>query len=259
MQLRQRDRDVQLLTPSLEGGNVTSVITADLERPLLVRTGGFDRRGRDGLRWSDVSLKDNNIQVLGKTGKWDDRPLPDPAIPPLERLKSIIDLPSEEWPVFPTLDYPTLVKTFAQKMTARGYEPAEVEAIRREIVNDGEASPLELLADYGIEPPALTTHGAREVLKRLTAEAGIDLNDKHGYLAPHGARRGVGEVLVRAYGHAEAARYLDNSEEIVREHYSHIEAGELAERAEAAFAEHDEELRTQRDAGADSDSHATGE
>ncbi|WP_425607586.1 hypothetical protein [Natrinema zhouii] len=151
------------------------------------------------------------------------------------------------------------MKTFAQRMTARGYEPAEVESIRKEKVNDGVASPLELHSNSGIEPPALTTHGAREVLKRLTADAGIDLDDKHGYLAPHGARRGVGEVLVRAYGHAEAARYLDNSEKIVREHYSHIEAGELAERAEVAFAEHDQELRGQHDASDESNSHPVDE
>lgn len=222
----------------------------------VLADGNDDRRGRDGLRWADVSLEDNNIQVLGKTGKWDDRPLPDPAIPSLQRLKSVIDPPSDEWPVFPTLDYPTLVKTFAQEMNARGYEPSEVEAIRREMVNDGEGAAIELLADYGIDPPALTTHGAREVLKRLTEGASIDLDDKHGYLAPHGARRGVGEVLVRAYGHAEAARYLDNSEEIVREHYSHIEAGELAERAEAAFAEHDHDQaqRRRRDTDAEGQS-----
>jgi integrase len=225
----------------------------------VLADGNDDRRGRDGLRWSDVSFEDNNIQVLGKTGKWDDRPLPDPTVPPLKRLKSVIDVPSEEWPVFPTLDYPTLVKRFAETMTARGYEPAEVKSIRKKRVNDGEVSPLELLADYGIEPPALTTHGAREILKRLTADAGIDLNDKHGYLAPHGARRGVGEVLVRAYGHAEAARYLDNSEEIVREHYSHIEACELAERAEVAFAKHDQEQRDQHDTGGESNSHPVDE
>ncbi|WP_251344604.1 tyrosine-type recombinase/integrase [Haloplanus halophilus] len=224
---------------------------------------GDDRRGRDGLRWADVSLEDNSIQVLGKSGKWDDRPLPEPAVPALERLRSVLTPSSEEWPVIPTLDYPTLVQTFAKGMTERGYDPGEVEALRQEMVNDGEASLIELLVEYDINPPALTTHGARTVLKRLTDKAGIDLDDKHGYLAPHGARRGVGEVLVRAYGHAEAARYLDNSEEIVREHYSHIEAGELADRAEAAFAEHgddkphtpQDESRT-GDALVDSDSDA---
>jgi len=38
-----------------------------------------------------------------------------------------------------------------------------------------------------------------------------------------------GEVLVRAFGYTVAARYLDNSEEMVRERYSHIEAGELGD------------------------------
>jgi len=192
---------------------------------------GDDRRGRDGLRWAEVSLETNSIQVLGKNGKWDDRPLPDPAVPSLERVQSVLAPSNDDWPVFTTLDYPTLLQAFTQAMTERGYDPSEVEALRHEKVTEGEASLIELLAEYDVAPPALTTHGARTVLKRLTDEAGIDLDDKHGYLAPHGARRGVGEVLVRAYGHAEAARYLDNSEEIVREHYSHIEAGELAERA----------------------------
>jgi len=201
---------------------------------------GDDRRGRDGLRWADVSLETNSIQVLGKSGKWDDRPLPEPAVPSLERVRSVLEPSNDDWPVFTTLDYPTLLEAFTQAMTARGYDPSEVEAIRHEKVTEGEASLIELPAEYDVAPPALTTHGARTILKRLTDEAGIDLDDKHGYLAPHGARRGVGEVLVRAYGHAEAARYLDNSEEIVREHYSHIEAGELADRAEAAFAEHDQ-------------------
>jgi integrase len=209
----------------------------------ILADNGDDRRGRDGLRWADISPEVNSIQVLGKSGKWDDRPLPEPAVPSLERLRSVSAPSSEDWPVFPTLDYPTLVQTFTQAMTSRGYDIGEAETLRQEQVNDGEASVIELLADYNIEPQALTTHGARTVLKRLTDEADIELDDKHGYLAPHGARRGVGEVLVRAYGHAEAARYLDNSEEIVREHYSHIEAGELADRAEAAFAEHREKQR----------------
>jgi len=43
----------------------------------------------------------------------------------------------------------------------------------------------------------------------------------------------MGEVLVRTFGYTVAARYLDNSEEMVRERYSHIEAGELGDVAEA--------------------------
>lgn len=39
----------------------------------------------------------------------------------------------------------------------------------------------------------------------------------------------MGEVLVRAFGYTVAARYLDNSEEMVRKHYSHIEVRELGD------------------------------
>lgn len=37
----------------------------------------------------------------------------------------------------------------------------------------------------------------------------------------------MGEVLVRAFGCTVAARYLDDSEEMVRERHSRIEAGGL--------------------------------
>ncbi|SDF54250.1 hypothetical protein SAMN05216218_10763 [Halorientalis regularis] len=203
-----------------------------------------DRRGRDGLRWADVSLDDNSIQVFAKKQKWDDRALPDLAKSAFTQLRKPLDPPSEEWPVFPTLSHATLAKTFSQQLTDRGYDTAEADAIRTENVTDGELSMIELCTEHDVQPPALTTHGGREILKRLTADAGVDLNDdRHGYLAPHGARRGVGEVLVRKYGHAEAARVLDNSEQIVREHYSHIEAAELADRVTTAFEEHDGDQR----------------
>jgi hypothetical protein len=39
----------------------------------------------------------------------------------------------------------------------------------------------------------------------------------------------MGEVLVRAFRYTVAARYLDNSEEMVQERYSHIEGGEFGD------------------------------
>lgn len=45
----------------------------------------------------------------------------------------------------------------------------------------------------------------------------------------------MGEVPVRAFGYTVAARYLGNSEEMVRERYSHIEAGELGDVATDAL------------------------
>lgn len=49
----------------------------------------------------------------------------------------------------------------------------------------------------------------------------------------------MGAVLARAFGYTIAARYLDNSEEMVRERYSHIEAGELGDVATEALSEVD--------------------
>ncbi len=79
------------------------------------------------------------------------------------------------------------------------------------------------------------------MLKCLCEEAAIELDNDEEYLMPHGARRGAGEVLVHTSGHAAAARALDNSEEIVREHYSHIEAGDLADQMTNAFEEADQQ------------------
>lgn len=50
---------------------------------------------------------------------------------------------------------------------------------------------------------------------------------KHDYLALHGGRRGVGEVLVCGFGYTFAARYLDNPEKVIRDRYSQIGADEL--------------------------------
>ena len=80
------------------------------------------------------------------------------------------------------------------------------------------------------------THGARTILKRLSNTADIEIeHPKHEYLAPHGGRRGMNEVLLRAFGYTVAAQYLDNSEDMVRERYSHIEAGELGDVATEAL------------------------
>jgi hypothetical protein len=120
-------------------------------------------------------------------------------------------------------------------LTDRGERPDAIEQRRNKYARD-----LLLALDEDIRPPSITTDGARSILQRLTDEAEIDIDHpKHEYLAPHGGRRGMGEVLVRAFGYTVAARYLDNSEEMVRERYSHIEAGELGDVATEALNEID--------------------
>lgn len=181
---------------------------------------GEDDR-RDGAEWSDLSVEDARVTVLAKTQDPDDRALPEPIHGPLERYERLL-APQEDWPLFPSLHRPSLYQ--------RLREHPDVDEDRV-----GEVDTWDLFRGHGIRPPALSTDGGRRILKQLTEEAGIDVDDEHEYLTMHGARRGAGEVMVRAKGYAAAARLLDDTERMVRERYSHIEAGELAEQATEAF------------------------
>ena len=196
---------------------------------------------RQGLRWEDVNLDDRYATVFAKKQRLDDRGLPEPVIRPLQMHRKILDLPSENWPVFPTFHRQTLSKRVTEGLTARRYTETEIEELRVD------RSLIEVCTEFDVAPPSMTTDAGRHVLKRLCEEAGIELGDEHDYLMPHGARRGAGEVLVRTSGHAAAARALDNSEEVVREHYSHIEAGELADQMTSAFEEADQQNRSDND------------
>ena len=205
-----------------------------------------DDERREGLRWSDVDLDDQNITVLRKKQQWDDASLPEPTIHPLRIYESVFDPPDCEWPVFPTLHRPTLAHIVQEKLAGQGIPNKEITAIR-----DRHESDLLVCREFDIRPPSLTPNAGRRIMKRLCGAAEIELDDSHGYLAPHGGRRGMGEVLVRTYGYTAAARYLDNSEEMVRGTYSHIDAGEQADVATAALAESDQRVNsTQEDANA---------
>ena len=193
---------------------------------------------RQGLRWEDVHLEDRYATVFAKKQRLDDRGLPEPVLHPLRMYQQVFDAPSESWPVFPSFHRPTLSERVTDALTTRGYTDAEIEEIC------SERSQIEVCIEFDITPPSMTTDAGRHVLKRLCEQADIELGDDHEYLMPHGARRGAGEVLVRTSGHAAAARALDNSEEVVREHYSHIEAGELADQMTNAFEEADQQGRS---------------
>jgi hypothetical protein len=75
---------------------------------------------------------------------------------------------------------------------------------------------LFMAAEYDLPAPSeLRPKGARRVIERLCEAAEITLpdDDSHGYLTLYGGRWGMGEVMVRKFGYAEAARYLENSEQ----------------------------------------------
>jgi integrase len=190
---------------------------------------------RRGVRWEDINLEDGSMDVYRKKQQWDAASLPDPVISPLRSYRKLMDPPTNRWPVFPTLDQRTLAGLVQEELADQGARPDVIDERRDEYARD-----LLLALDADIHPPSITTDGARSILQRLSEAAEIDINHpKHDYLAPHGGRRGMGEVLVRAFGYTVAARYLDNSEEMVRERYSHIEAGELGDVATEALNEID--------------------
>jgi integrase len=190
---------------------------------------------RRSVRWEDLSLDDGSMDVYRKKQQWGAASLPDSVISPLRSYQKLMDPPTDRWPVFPTLDQRTLAEIVQEELADRGEQSEAIEGLRDEYARD-----LLLALDEDIRPPSITTDGARSMLQRLTEAAEIDIeHPKHDYLAPHGGRRGMGEVLVRAFGYTVAARYLDNSEEMVRERYSHIEAGELSDVATEALNEID--------------------
>ncbi|WP_121823100.1 tyrosine-type recombinase/integrase [Halostella salina] len=190
---------------------------------------------RDGVRWRDVELDDRYLTVFAKKQRFDDRGLPEPVVNPIRRYRTELDPPSDDWPVFPTFHRPTLADRIETELADRGYDDAAIADAR------ADRTVFETCLALDVAPPSITTDAGRRILRRLCDEADINLDDDNDYLQPHGARRGAGEVLVRTFGHAAAARALDNSEEIVREHYSHIEAGDMADRMTDAFEEIDGE------------------
>jgi len=164
------------------------------------------------------------MDVYRKKQQWDAASLPDPVISPLRSYRQLMDPPTDRWPVFPTFDQRTLAGLVQDELAERGERTEAIAERREEYARD-----LLLALGEDIRPPSITTDGARSILQRLSEEADIDIDHpKHDYLAPTGSAWD-GEVLVRAFGYTVAARYLDNSEEMVRERYSHIEAGELGD------------------------------
>lgn len=221
------DEETDPLGPARDRALVALLAYAGIRIGELVRARHDDRR--TGVTWNDVSLTDGSITVLSKKQEWHDRALPSPARTHLSTLHAVAD-PPDDWPVFPTIHRPTLYETARVALRNRGLSGTEID---RRLDRQ---SPLDILREVGGAPPAITTDGARRVLDELTEGAGLDPADgRHDYLAPHGARRGAGEAMVRRHGVTAAARLLDNSERVVRDAYSHIEAGEIAALADEAF------------------------
>lgn len=201
----------------------------------VLRDRNDDRR--DGVRWRDVDLDGKTMYILEK-GKQEyrDTGVPKQAVSALDRWRTILDPPTEEWPVFPSFHAPSLSKAVDEALNAEGYDESEVEAIR------ADATALEVCYEYEIAPPVLTTAGARELMKRLSKAADVPgLDTENGeYLELHGGRRGAGGALIRSKGVAEAQNHLLHADpKTTTDSYEDITAEETAEAAGEAFDEID--------------------
>lgn len=188
-----------------------------------------NRTGRQGIRWRDVDLEEQTISVLGKNQQRQSAWLLKQAIPAVERYRTISDPPSDDWPVFPTRHAPSLYECTRTHLREIEDENEEsIEAILDE-------NPIkEVLREYCITPPAITTTGARSVMKRLCEAAELDIPtppEGAGYLQLHGARRGIGDTFYRMDRGTAQDLMRHQSLETTKDHYSHIDATEGAKRA----------------------------
>ena len=195
----------------------------------IFRSEHDNRTGRQGLRWRDVDLEEQTISVLGKNQQRQSAWLLEQAIPALERYRTISDPPTDEWPVFPTRHAPSLYESARTHLReVEGKDEETIEGILEE------HSIEKVLRDYQITPPAITTTGARNVMKRLCEAADIDVPtppEGPGYLQLHGARRGIGDTFYRMDRGTAQDLMRHQSLETTKDHYSHIDATEGAKRA----------------------------
>ncbi|WP_242695669.1 recombinase XerD [Halomontanus rarus] len=153
----------------------------------LFRVPEDDRR--TGATWADVDFYTGSIRVLGKSQRLEDAPLPAAARTPLRRYRVVLDPPSNEWPLFPTRHAPSIARRVRSVLADRDHGADEVDAIL-----EGKTA-TEVARERSIAPPAITTEGARSILRRLCETADVDVDGD--YLKPHGARRGLEEELYR--------------------------------------------------------------
>ena len=187
---RANDADVDgddRLARLREYAMVTVLAHAGVRGSELFRVPEDDRR--TGATWDDVDFYTGTIRVLGKSQRLEEVALPAPARTPLRRYRIVLDPPSQEWPLFPTRHAPSIARRVRVVLADRGLDEDEIGDLM------ANSTAIELARDRSIPPPAITTEGARSILRRLCAEADVDIDGD--YLKPQGARHGVGDEAQR--------------------------------------------------------------
>ncbi|WP_458187648.1 tyrosine-type recombinase/integrase [Haladaptatus sp. NG-WS-4] len=179
---------------------------------------------RTGITWDDVDIEGGAVRVFGKSREYEYAQLPRKAAEALERYRRVSEPPTPRFPVFPTDHAPSKYRA-AREQLRDEYDDDHVEKLLEE--NDID----DVVREHEIVVPAISTRGARNLMKRLCEEAGLDIDGE--YLKPHGARRGLGHQLYSA-GHAELAQSALRHASISTTHesYSNIQASETADRVD---------------------------
>ena len=162
-----------------EWAMVALLAHAGLRGAELFRVPADDRRS--GATWDDVDFYAGTVTVLGTGHRLEAVTLPAAARTPLRRYRVALDPPTVDWPLFPTHHAPSVADRVRAELGARGYDEAAIEELF------ATSTAIELARIHAIAPPALTTEGARTILKRLCAAASVDVDGE--YLKPGGARR----------------------------------------------------------------------
>lgn len=197
----------------------------------ILRVPRNDDRRRTGVTWDDLNLEEGTLQVLGKNQDYEQVPLTDRPIKPLRRLRDLLTPEAENWPLFPTLHAPTLWSSARDQLQQRSHDDETIDDLLEPVTH-----PLDAYHEYELVPPSMTTEGARNLLKRFTDEAEVDVDGSKDYLTLHGARRGVGEQYYREESPSAAQRVLRHADpRTTSEMYSHIEASELSDIGSQTF------------------------
>lgn len=174
---------------------------------------------RSGLRWRHVDLEEGTLRVYGKTQEWQRTPLLEPGADRIRAHYRRQNPPSEEWPVFPTNHLPSLYR-LVRETDAIDAEPTR-------------ATVWSLLREHELVPPAISTAGARTLLKDLSAESGVTEDGEA--LLPHGARRGLGDELYDASAELAQEVLRHQSVETTHASYRDDDVERLREAAEDAL------------------------
>jgi integrase len=166
---------------------------------------------RNGLQWKDVDLDGGVLTVYGKSRVWEEAPLFEPAIEPLQRWKQVLNPPTEEWPVLPTFHLPSLYSLL----------PDCVEAAPESVWND--------LRTHKIVPSAVTVDGVRRTLVSLCEGADYQFEES---LKPHGARRGLGDQLYQEQAELAQDALRHKSIETTHEAYSEERVRRIKQRGD---------------------------